>query len=97
MILSERDFWIFDMDGTLTVDVHDFDAIRTALGLPSGQPILEIIATMPEMVGDYLFDLVAGRQAGVATVYVDVVGDGQWINQADFRVNNLSELLTLAV
>ena len=49
------------------------------------------------MVGDYLFDLEAGRRAGVATVHLDVNGDGQWADQADFRVQNLSELLRLAV
>ncbi len=47
MNLSERTHWIFDMDGTLTVAIHDFEAIRGMLGLPSGQPILETIATLP--------------------------------------------------
>lgn len=31
-ILSRR-CWIFDLDGTLTVPVHDFPAIRSALGM----------------------------------------------------------------
>lgn len=44
--LAERKFWIFDMDGTLTVPAHDFDAIRTELGLPQGRPILEQIAEL---------------------------------------------------
>jgi len=35
------------MDGTLTVAVHDFDAIRRELGLPHGQPILEALAQLP--------------------------------------------------
>lgn len=39
--------WIFDMDGTLTKAIHDFDAIRTALGISDGQPILEAIENMP--------------------------------------------------
>ena len=45
--LADRMFWIFDMDGTLTVPAHDFDAIRTSLGLPQGRPILEQIAELP--------------------------------------------------
>ena len=49
------------------------------------------------MVGDYLFDLEAGRQAGTATVYVDVSGHNHWPEQADLRVQSLSELLTIAV
>ncbi len=46
--LIDRTHWIFDMDGTLTLAVHDFDAIRKTLGLPAGQPILEAIAQLPE-------------------------------------------------
>ena len=39
--------WIFDMDGTLTLAKHDFDAIRNELGLPEGLPILESLAALP--------------------------------------------------
>lgn len=34
------------MDGTLTVGIHDFDAIRQALGLPPNEPILEALAQL---------------------------------------------------
>ena len=46
MVLRHRRHWIFDLDGTLTVAQHDFDGIRTALGLPEGEPILEAIARL---------------------------------------------------
>lgn len=36
------------MDGTLTVAVHDFEAIRTELGLEPKKPILEQLALLPE-------------------------------------------------
>ena len=39
--LMSRKNWVFDMDGTLTIAQHDFDAIRDELGLPEGLPILE--------------------------------------------------------
>lgn len=45
--LMSCDCWIFDMDGTLTVACHDFEAIRASLGLPPGQLILEAIAQLP--------------------------------------------------
>lgn len=48
MKLDQIRHWIFDMDGTLTVPMHDFDDIRAALGLPEGIPILEAIDTLPE-------------------------------------------------
>jgi HAD superfamily hydrolase (TIGR01509 family) len=43
-----RPCWIFDLDGTLTVPVHDFPAIRTALGmLESDADILQFLAALP--------------------------------------------------
>lgn len=47
LILSRR-CWIFDLDGTLTVPVHDFPAIRTALGMTeSDTDILQFLASLP--------------------------------------------------
>lgn len=42
-----RKHWVFDMDGTLTIAKHDFEAIRMELGLPSGVPILEALERLP--------------------------------------------------
>jgi HAD superfamily hydrolase (TIGR01509 family) len=195
MKLNGRTHWIFDMDGTLTVAIHDFDAIRNALGLPQGRPILEQLAEMPEekaapltrrldeielelvarsapqagarelldalrarnaglgiltrnshdnavatldncglleyfdparvlgrescevkpssdgirkllktwraapkdavMIGDYLFDLIAGREAGTATVYVDPSGRFEYADRADVCVLDLGALAGL--
>jgi HAD superfamily hydrolase (TIGR01549 family) len=195
MHLTEKRFWIFDMDGTLTIPAHDFDAIRRDLGLPQGRPILEQIAELslekaqplyerldeierdiasraqaqpgarellaalgkrrwmlgiltrnshataletlrrcdlagffdPQhvmsrercdlkpsgdgirrllmlwkaspseavMVGDYLFDIMAGREAETATVFIDNLGRPEFAKQADWSVKNLHELLAL--
>lgn len=46
--LKSKKHWIFDMDGTLTHAIHDFDDIRVQLGLPAGIPILESIAELPK-------------------------------------------------
>src|SRR5690606_21987890 len=45
--LARRTCWVFDMDGTLTHAVHDFDDIRRRLDLPEGMPILEAIEALP--------------------------------------------------
>jgi phosphoglycolate phosphatase-like HAD superfamily hydrolase len=45
------------------------------------------------MVGDYLFDLQAGRAAGVATIYVDESGSFPFADLADLRVSGLVDLL----
>lgn len=192
--MHSRQHWIFDLDGTLTVAQHDFDAIRRDLGLAPDQPILEQLDAMsqerarplrerlidieealarhahaadgaaellehlrrdgkrlgiltrndrrlahialqatglaeffepatvlgradaapkpsPEgiqhilgvwsaapsdavMLGDYLFDLQAGRSAGTATVWVDLHDrEHDWSAWFDRRVTGLSELL----
>ena len=41
VVHRQRKHWIFDLDGTLTKPVHDFDAIRRLLGVPAGRGILE--------------------------------------------------------
>lgn len=47
MRLSEARHWVFDMDGTLTVAVHDFAAIRRALEIPPQDDILAHLAALP--------------------------------------------------
>jgi len=181
------------MDGTLTRAMHDFDAMRDALGLPFGLPILEALAELeprarrekraaldamelemaddaerqpgavellehltargaplgivtrngrdiadatlaacdlsrffpaehivsrdcasakpdpagvhlaltnlsatPDeavMVGDYLFDLQAGHDAGTLTVHLDTTGEFSWPEITSFGVESLHELL----
>lgn len=193
--LEKKRYWVFDMDGTLTVAVHDFDAIRSELGLAQGRPVLEQLAEFPDddaqrlrdqldviekdlvdkasaqtgapellallarrgakmgiltrnshdnailtlgvcglsqyfdngdvlgrescevkpsadgihklldgwgaeakdavMVGDFLFDLVAGREAGTTTVYLDTNGGFEYRDQADVCVHDLGELARL--
>lgn len=46
-ILS-RSCWIFDLDGTLTCPVHDFDHMRRELDMAPGVDILGTIAALPE-------------------------------------------------
>jgi HAD superfamily hydrolase (TIGR01549 family) len=39
--------WVFDMDGTLTLAVHDFEAIKRALDIPLADDILQHLADLP--------------------------------------------------
>ena len=184
------------MDGTLTVAVHDFDAMRKALVLPAGVPILESLdaldpavaaaryaqldelelgyasraeaqpgarqlleglrrrgarlgivtrnsrrladvtlkacglaqffapedvfgresaapkpapdalvrlcrgwhveAALVAMVGDYHYDLEAGRAAGCISVYYDPGRSGRWCEAADVTVHELTSLLQMS-
>jgi len=47
MNLAAIRHWVFDMDGTLTVAVHDFAAIREALDIPTEHDILTHLAALP--------------------------------------------------
>ncbi|EPL10143.1 HAD family hydrolase [Pseudomonas sp. CF161] len=51
MSLSEIRHWVFDMDGTLTIAVHDFAAIRQALDIPAEDDILTHLAALPAAEG----------------------------------------------
>ena len=42
-----RKHWIFDLDGTLTMAVHDFKAIKAALGIPAEADILGYLDALP--------------------------------------------------
>jgi HAD superfamily hydrolase (TIGR01509 family) len=195
MNLTAKNYWIFDLDGTLTLAAHDFDAIKRRLGLSPERPILEQLLELPEeragdlrrqldgieraiardakvqpgalellqtfrdrdmqvgiltrnshanaletlavcglagffdaacvlgrescdpkpsgagvrqllrrwqappehavMVGDYLFDLMAGRDAGTTTVYFDPSGEYEYAAHADLCVRDLLELRSL--
>ena len=50
MSLSAARHWVFDMDGTLTLAVHDFEAIKRALDIPLAEDILGHLAALPESV-----------------------------------------------
>lgn len=43
----KRGYWIFDLDGTLTVPVHDFAAMKRQLGFPLDCDILSHLASLP--------------------------------------------------
>ncbi|WP_286785389.1 MULTISPECIES: HAD family hydrolase [Pseudomonas] len=47
MTLGEARHWVFDMDGTLTVAVHDFALIRRELDIPAEDDILHHLAALP--------------------------------------------------
>ena len=191
--IAGRSHWVFDLDGTLTVAVHDFAAIRRELSIPDGSDILGYLSSLPGhharplhlrlqeielelsavteaangalelvehlhsvgaslgvltrntrknalrtldliglggyfavddilgrdeslpkpapdgirqlagrwnadsaamvMVGDYLYDLQAGRAAGALTVHVDSTRSFRWPELADVGVGTLGELL----
>lgn len=49
MMLQKCQHWVFDMDGTLTVAVHDFQHIRRTLEIPESADILGHLASLPTL------------------------------------------------
>ncbi|GAC1039533.1 HAD family hydrolase [Pseudomonas sp. No.117] len=47
MTLRHLSHWVFDLDGTLTLAVHDFAAIRRHLDIPAQADILHHLAELP--------------------------------------------------
>ncbi|KTT37313.1 HAD family hydrolase [Pseudomonas oryzihabitans] len=47
MTLRHLTHWVFDLDGTLTLAVHDFAAIRRHLDIPEQADILHHLADLP--------------------------------------------------
>ena len=194
-MLADCRHWIFDLDGTLTVAIHDFAAIRRELEIPEGADILGHLSSLapqhaqplherlqeieleladrtraasgahqllqhlrkrgarlgiltrntrenslrtlaligldgffetehilgrdeaapkPDplgiqhlsslwgvdptstvMVGDYQYDLQAGRSAGALTIHVDATRSFRWPELADVSVGTLDELIPL--
>lgn len=39
--------WVFDMDGTLTCAIHDFDLMRRTMSVPAGIDILDYLNALP--------------------------------------------------
>ncbi len=83
MPLKQRDCWIFDMDGTLTLSIHDFAGIKRDLGLPPGQPILESLAKLPPAVADPLYQQLEAM--GLAIAYQSTAQAGAYELLSELR------------
>lgn len=64
------------------------DGIRRLLDLWGGTPAQAV------MVGDYLYDLLAGRDAGTATVYLDPTATFEYAEYADVCVTRFDEIVS---
>ena len=69
MKLSQLRHWVFDMDGTLTLAVHDFPAIKRALDIPQDHDILTHLAALPtdEATAKHAWLLEHERELAVAS------------------------------
>ena len=54
--VASSSHWVFDLDGTLTVAVHDFADIRRQLSIPDGSDILGHLDSLPLHLSQPLHD-----------------------------------------
>lgn len=55
-LLLQRNYWVFDLDGTLTKPVHNFPYIREQLEIPAAEDILHFISKQAPGRRQYLID-----------------------------------------
>ena len=49
------------------------------------------------VIGDFLYDLQMGRNAGTATIHVDPSSDFEWPEMADIQCSSLKELQSFLI
>ncbi|MCF5231790.1 MULTISPECIES: HAD family hydrolase [unclassified Pseudomonas] len=81
MSLSDVKYWVFDMDGTLTVAVHDFVAIRVALDIPPEDDILTHLAALPADVAAAKHAWLLEHERELAVGSVAAVGAVQLVRE----------------
>lgn len=60
-----RQYWVFDLDGTLTLPVHDFAVIRQRLSVPEGLDILGYLSSLPEHEARPLYEKLQEIEVGL--------------------------------
>jgi HAD superfamily hydrolase (TIGR01509 family) len=76
---------IFDLDGTLVQSRLDFEAIRRELGLPPGEPLLEVLARLPAAEARHALAVLERHEERAAHEAVPTPGIAQLLDQVAGR------------
>ena len=71
--------WVFDLDGTLTLPVHDFSRIRATLGIPDGADILGHLAGLPQDEAQLLHERLDRIERHLVTLTEAASGAGELV------------------
>jgi phosphoglycolate phosphatase-like HAD superfamily hydrolase len=85
-----RKHWVFDLDGTLTLPVHDFTFIRNALGVPQGTDILRHLASLDDSQGQQLQDKLNEIETGLLNRVEPAPGSIQLIETLSRRGSRMA-------
>ncbi|MCU1126658.1 HAD family hydrolase [Stenotrophomonas maltophilia] len=72
--LSAIRHWVFDMDGTLTVAMHDFARIKRELAIPAQDDILTHLADLPAAEASAKHAWLLAHERELATASVPAMG-----------------------
>jgi len=72
--LAAYTHWVFDLDGTLTIAVHDFAAIRRELDIPDGSDILDHLTALPSHLAQPLHERLQEIELELAAVTKSATG-----------------------
>ncbi|MFT0213201.1 HAD family hydrolase [Pseudomonas sp. F1_0610] len=81
--------WVFDLDGTLTCDVHDFAYVRQELNIPATADIIHYLASLPaaEAQAKQAWLLAYERaQAALTQPAIGAVELVQWLAQRGYKL-----------
>lgn len=87
-----RRHWVFDLDGTLTLPVHDFAAIRAELGVPDGDDILGFLASLPDAAAQPLHEKLQAIEERLALKTAAAAGAVHFIRRLHRRGDRLGVL-----
>lgn len=99
-MLSRIDTVLFDLDGTLTVPVIDFDAMRQALKLPAGVSITHALEEMPSAERERGYEIVRAAEMGAAERAVANQGACElveWLHERQFATGIITRNFAAAV
>ncbi|MFQ3212437.1 MAG: HAD superfamily hydrolase (TIGR01509 family) [Candidatus Paceibacteria bacterium] len=84
--------WIFDMDGTLTIGVHDFTMMRSELGLAPDEGILETVQAMPPEQAAPMWDKINAMEYHFASLAKPMPGAFELLEHLQEKGVNLGIL-----
>ena len=97
-------YWIFDMDGTLTIPQHDFDEVCNRLQIPPNSPILDYIDSLSEHEKQEALQILTNweREVAEATIVADdAVTFLQFLDERDSKfailTRNVEEITYLTL
>jgi HAD superfamily hydrolase (TIGR01509 family) len=90
-IMAHR-HWVFDLDGTLTLPVHDFAAIRAELGVPDGADILGFLASLPPAAAQPLHEKLQAIEERLTIRTAAAAGAVHFIQRLHLRGDQLGVL-----